>query len=118
MWGMAGALGLPPDTGEAGVRRMLVALRHRGPDDEGTVTLADPAGRHPPLVLGQTRLAIMGPTPAGRQAMADVPHAGEEPPNWVVFNGEIYNFRDLAVDLERRGWPSRSRCDTEVILHG
>lgn len=117
MCGIAGALGIPRDAAEPAVQRMLSALRHRGPDDEGSVTLASPAGDHPPVVIGQTRLAIMDPTPAGHQPMADAPPTGAGPPNWIVFNGEVFNFRDLTPDLEHRGFHCRSRCDTEVILH-
>src|SRR5437660_1743990 len=116
MCGIAGILGISPQAAEPAMRRMLAALRHRGPDDEGSVALAAVDADYPPLILGQTRLAIMDPTPAGNQPMADVPPAGAGPPNWVIFNGEIFNFRPLAADLDRRGWPSRSRCDTEVIL--
>jgi asparagine synthase (glutamine-hydrolysing) len=95
---------------------MLAAMRHRGPDDRGTETVSNP---HGPLsaVLLHTRLSILDLTPAGHQPMADRPQAPGDRPNWIVFNGEVFNFLDLHDELARAGWPCRSRCDTEVILH-
>jgi asparagine synthase (glutamine-hydrolysing) len=61
--------------------------------------------------LGHRRLAILDLSPAGRQPMADV--AGELQ---IVFNGEIYNFREVRGELEPRGHRFRSQTDTEVIL--
>ncbi|MBV9124904.1 MAG: asparagine synthase (glutamine-hydrolyzing), partial [Planctomycetes bacterium] len=94
---------------EAGVRAMMAAQAHRGPDDAGlkTLTLADGS-----LVLGHRRLSILDLSPAGHQPMEN-PETGD----WVVFNGEIYNYPELRADLEKLGARFRSRCDTEVILH-
>ncbi len=82
------------------------ALHHRGPDDAGEWWAPD--GR---VGLGHRRLAILDLSPAGRQPMADA--TGELR---IVFNGEIYNFRELRDELEARGHRFRSRTDTEVIL--
>jgi asparagine synthase (glutamine-hydrolysing) len=88
---------------------MTAALRHRGPDDEGTAEIALPGGAR--LGLAHTRLAILDLSAAGHQPMAD-----EATGSWIVYNGEIYNHPDL-----RRRLPDvafRSTSDTETILHG
>jgi len=83
-------------------------LAHRGPDDSGTILLnvAD-------LEVGfaHTRLSIIDLSPLGHQPMQD-PVSG----NWIVFNGEIYNFRELRKELEGAGIEFKSHSDTEVIL--
>jgi asparagine synthase (glutamine-hydrolysing) len=87
------------------VERMTETLVHRGPDDEG-YHVAGPVG------LGFRRLSIID-LGGGHQPMADA-----EETVWVVFNGEIYNFRELRQELESRGHRFRTRSDTEVIVHG
>ncbi|HKC88488.1 MAG TPA: asparagine synthase (glutamine-hydrolyzing), partial [Blastocatellia bacterium] len=86
----------------------LVAMRdtlaHRGPDDAG-VYLGDGVG------LGHRRLSIVD-LGGGRQPMANEDHRV-----WIVFNGEIYNHRDLRPGLEERGHQYRTVCDTETIIH-
>ena len=82
------------------------AMRHRGPDDCGEFWSAD--GR---VGLGHRRLAVIDLTPAGRQPMSDA-----EGRLCIVYNGEIYNFRDLRRELEGLGHGFRSESDTEVIL--
>jgi asparagine synthase (glutamine-hydrolysing) len=108
MCGIGGMIGLH-DEGGVVSRRMLRALRHRGPDDEG---FAQPSAT---VSLVHTRLAIFDLTSAGHQPMRDHP-AGANDPLWTVFNGEIYNFHELQRELSARGHAFRSRCDTEVIL--
>jgi asparagine synthase (glutamine-hydrolysing) len=97
--------------------RMLAALRHRGPDDSGVETIADPAGNGVPAVLVHTRLAILDLSAAGHQPMRDNPPEGGPPPNWIVFNGEIFNFQQIRTSPGWSGWPCRTECDTEVILN-
>ncbi len=94
----------PPDRDE--LLRIHAALAPRGPDGEGTWSSAD--GR---LMLAHRRLAILDLSPAGAQPMrsADGRFA-------IVFNGEIYNFRELARELAAEGVELASRSDTEVIL--
>ncbi|MGH2359646.1 MAG: asparagine synthetase B family protein, partial [bacterium] len=99
MCGIAGWVGTaPPELLPA----MHDLLRHRGPDDSGVHV--------EPGALGMTRLAIIDLV-TGRQPMSD----GDER-YWVVFNGEIYNFRQLRAELEARGREFRTKSDTEVIL--
>jgi asparagine synthase (glutamine-hydrolysing) len=88
---------------------MLVeSLRHRGPDDSGTVVVD--AGEWK-IGLANTRLAIQDLSPAGHQPMSD-PLTG----NWLVFNGEIYNFVTLRTQLQALGYRFATGTDTEVIL--
>ena len=81
-------------------------MRHRGPDGAGL--WSSPDGR---VVLGHRRLAILDPTPRGAQPMRD-----EDAGLTLVFNGEIYNFRDLRQELEALGSRFYTDTDTEVIL--
>jgi len=108
MCGIAGVL--HSDSALAVGRRvlppMLAALRHRGPDDAGSFHSAD--GR---IALAHARLAILDLSPAGHQPMST-----PDGRLTIVFNGEIYNFRELRSALEERGVGFRSNSDTEVIL--
>jgi asparagine synthase (glutamine-hydrolysing) len=87
------------------VRRMMAAQRHRGPDDAG-------CHLEPGVGLGFSRLAILDLSPEGHQPMTN-----EDGALWLVFNGEVYNFRELTPALERSGHRFRSHCDSEVIPH-
>jgi asparagine synthase (glutamine-hydrolysing) len=85
---------------------VLKCLRHRGPDDQGWLEV----GRG---VLGHTRLAILDLSVDGHQPMQDPTGRYS-----LVFNGEIYNFRELRDALMAEGVSFRSRSDTEVVLQG
>jgi asparagine synthase (glutamine-hydrolysing) len=107
MCGIAGALSLDgsPIPGlDRRLQGMSRLLRHRGPDGEGV-------WRHPRghVGLAHRRLSIIDLTPAGAQPMTD--RAG----NWIAYNGEIYNYRELREELGPERFVSQS--DTEVILH-
>ncbi len=92
------------------LKRAVRSLEHRGPDDSGTVTIE--LSPEPGYVgLAHTRLSILDLSALGHQPMHD-PETG----NWIVFNGEIYNFRELRNDLESVGVGFKSHSDTEVIL--
>ena len=117
MCGIAGLLGVPPHLAEAAAPRMLAAMRHRGPDDSDVAIIHHIRGHHPPAVLLHTRLAILDLTSAGHQPMADRPMDPSESANWIVFNGEVFNFLDLRAELEKAGRSCHTRCDTETILH-
>jgi len=94
----------PPDRDE--LARIHAALAPRGPDGEGFWSSAD--GR---LLLAHRRLAILDLSPAGAQPMST-----SDGRYTIVFNGKIYNFRELAEELVRDGVRLRTRSDTEVIL--
>ena len=106
MGGITGCLALAdgagPDTEWVG--RATVRIAHRGPDDQGFFT-------DPDLALGFRRLAVIDPSPAGRQPMhsADGRYV-------MVFDGEIYNYVELAQQLAARGVQLRSRSSSEVLL--
>ena len=85
--------------------RMCASLRHRGPDDTGRWAA-------PGVGLAHTRLSVIDLSPAGHQ-----PLTNEDESVRVVYNGEIYNFRELRRELEERGHRFRSATDTEVIVH-
>lgn len=91
-----------------GLRGMAMAatLRHRGPDGNGCWTDRG-------LVLAHTRLAIIDPTAASDQPMHDASGTVH-----LVFNGAIYNFRELRAELVAAGYRFRSRGDTEIIVNG
>jgi asparagine synthase (glutamine-hydrolysing) len=114
MCGIAGIVGVRTEAAGPAADRMLTALRHRGPDAEGVGSVADPAGSAPPVVLAHSRLAVIDLSPAGAQPMADRRPGG--PAAHIVFNGEIYNYRELAADLARIGLVPRGGSDTEVLL--
>jgi len=86
--------------------RMRDTMTHRGPDDAGL--WQSPNGQ---LGLAHRRLSIIDLSPAGHQPMADQTNRIN-----IVFNGEIYNFQDLRLELESRGHIFRSHSDTEVLL--
>src|SRR6266478_239494 len=87
------------------IRRMADSIAHRGPDDDGYFVSG-------PIGLGFRRLSIID-LAGGHQPMADA-----EKTVWVIFNGEIYNFKELRLELEQLGYCFRTNCDTEVIVHG
>src|SRR6266566_3592970 len=104
MCGLVGIVGAA-----AGDRDLLCDMRetlnHRGPDDSGLYL-------EPGVGLGFRRLSIID-IRTGHQ-----PLSNETGTVWVVFNGEIYNFRDLRQDLEQRGHRFSTASDTECIVHG
>ena len=87
------------------LRRMSATLFHRGPDSEGEHL----DGR---IGIAARRLAIID------LSGGDQPIANEDGTVVVVQNGEIYNYRELMHELQRAGHRFRSRCDTEVLVHG
>ena len=93
------------------VERATQSLAHRGPDDSGTIVLHDSTPDPVEIGLGNRRLAILDLSPLGHQPMHD-PETG----NWIVYNGEIYNFLDVRCELERAGTKFISHSDTEVLL--
>lgn len=105
MCGIAGYWTATPEH-RPDVNGALVRLAHRGPDDRGVECHAGSWGK---VGLGHTRLSIIDLSAAGHQPMhsADGRYA-------LVFNGEIYNYRELRDDLA--GYPFRSESDTEVLL--
>src|SRR5690349_7014967 len=108
---MCGIAGFVDNTGSLGMEALAnasQAIAHRGPDDSGLQILS--AGKLR-VGLANRRLAILDLSPAGHQPMHD-PQSG----NWIVYNGEVYNFAEIRRRLEAEGASFTSHCDTEVIL--
>ncbi len=106
---MCGLAGIFDPNGSARIdtgllRRMTDLLSHRGPDGEGFHVERG-------IGLGHRRLAIIDPA-SGQQPMYN-----EDGSAAIVFNGMIYNYRELRQELQARGHIFRSRCDTETIIH-
>ena len=86
------------------LRPMTSAIFHRGPDDDGYYVAA-------PAALGFRRLSIVD-LAGGHQPMSN-----EDGTVWIVFNGEIYNHKEIRAELERRGHRYATKSDTETIVH-
>lgn len=105
MCGIAGYVSTDPAEDRAdSLRRMITALRHRGPDDDGFFFA-------PGVGLGMRRLSIVD-IACGQQ-----PISNEDQTIHVVCNGEIYNYVELRADLEERGHRLRTNSDTETLVH-
>lgn len=106
MCGIAGLIHLNGDAVSPVVlQRMTDAIAHRGPDGEGHWIDGG-------VGLGHRRLAIIDLSPLGHQPMISADHRYA-----FSYNGEIYNFRELRVELEAAGYSFRSKTDTEVVLY-
>jgi len=126
MCGICGIVDFERRVELADICRMLELEAHRGPDDAGWL-LADtrqgsyrtgrpqesaPEDFSPDLGFGHQRLSIIDLSPAGHQPMCN-----ENGRLWITYNGEVYNYRELAEELKARGHVFSSHTDTEVILH-
>ena len=90
---------------EATLRAMRDALVHRGPDDAGLYL-------QPGVALGSRRLSILDLSERGHMPMTTADGRYH-----IVYNGEVYNYRELRPALESRGYTFRSNSDTEVVLN-
>ena len=106
---MCGICGIIEPSGtrvsESRLKQMADRIAHRGPDDEGLLTRGN-------VGLAFRRLSIID-LEGGHQPMAN-----EDGAVWVVFNGEIYNFKDLRKSLEGCGHVFKTNADSEVLVHG
>lgn len=110
---MCGICGITSNNDPGVIERMTASLIHRGPDDGGTEVFP----RHN-LALGHRRLSVIDLSARGRQPMSNQNCDGQNGQAiWVSFNGEIYNFDELRMQLghARHRWSSET--DTETILH-
>lgn len=122
MCGIAGLIGIDRSIQAEIAPKLLAAMSHRGSDANGQIVLtsqcdvstAASSNAHPQITLLHTRLAIIDLSPAGNQPMPDRDPVA---PNWVVFNGEIYNYRDLQTQLNDTPWACNTQSDTETILN-
>lgn len=105
MCGIAGLVHLRGEPVSAvNLKRMTDAIAHRGPDGEGQWVEG-------PVGLGHRRLAIIDLSPAGYQPMMSTDHRYV-----LTYNGEVYNYAELRVELESDGYWFRSKTDSEVVL--
>lgn len=89
------------------IEEMVKAQRHRGPDDAGSFILSEGDCQ---VALGHVRLSILDLSMQGHQPMSFLNLT-------IVFNGEIYNYKEIRAELIKKGHSFLSNCDTEVILH-
>ncbi len=87
------------------LKKMCQAIAYRGPDDEGILV-------SPPVGLGHRRLSIIDLSTAGHEPMSN-----EDGSLWLVFNGEIYDFKELTEMVQAKGHRLRSETDCEALLH-
>jgi len=87
-------------------KNRLMLLQHRGPDDHGLFLDKN-------IALGHTRLSILDLSDYGHQPMVS-----DNDEFVIIYNGEVYNFEEIKIDLEARGYKFHSDSDTEVILNG
>ena len=106
MCGIAGIVNLQGANGpqELELKAMASQLNHRGPDGNGYYL-------HDSIGLAHTRLSIIDLT-GGAQ-----PIHNEDKSIWVVFNGEIFNYKELRITLQKAGHTFYTQTDTEVIVH-
>ena len=86
------------------IAQMNSSIIHSGPDDDGILTFEN-------TLFGHVRLSIQDLSTKGRQPMS------VDGKYWIIFNGEIYNFKDIRLDLKNKGHKFYSDTDTEVILN-
>jgi asparagine synthase (glutamine-hydrolysing) len=104
MCGIAGIIAPELKDKDALIRKMTDVIRHRGPDDDGYWSDKN-------VAIGMRRLSIID-VAGGHQPMEN-----ETGNMTIVFNGEIYNFKELEADLIAKGHQFRTRCDTEALIH-
>lgn len=106
MCGICGFFNLDGEQAKQSIlRKMADAIIHRGPDGEGYYV-------DRMVALGHRRLSIIDLTDNGKQPMLS--KGGNYS---IVYNGELYNFRELRAELEKLGYIFHSKCDTEVVLY-
>lgn len=108
MCGIAGYIDFSKNGSLEQLQKMAGCIQHRGPDDSGYELFDTPAAH---IGLGFRRLSIIELSPLGHQPMKF-----EEAGLTVIFNGEIYNYREIRAELEAAGFTFKSNSDTEVIL--
>ena len=91
------------------LKEMNDSMLHRGPDDSGEIQMEASDGYT--IGMGHRRLSIMDLSPLGHQPMANMDRQ-----IYVVYNGEIYNFKELKMELQAKGYAFFSSCDTEVVV--
>ncbi|MCX6555122.1 MAG: asparagine synthase (glutamine-hydrolyzing) [Candidatus Aminicenantes bacterium] len=104
MCGICGFFQFEKEADEATLKRMNDQIVHRGPDDDGFFY-------HAGIGLAARRLSIIDLS-TGHQ-----PLCSQSGNSWITYNGEVYNFKELRLELEQRGCTFRSQSDTEVVVN-
>ena len=105
MCGINGIIFKTSKTDVSKILKMNALLEHRGPDDSGFIN-------HKNLLLGHTRLSIIDTSNLGSQPMS------VDGRYWIIYNGEIYNYKEINQMLKINGRELNTNCDTESILTG
>jgi len=105
---MCGFVGFTNDINDSNqvLQKMLDSIQHRGPDAEGTYIDED-------IALGHRRLSIIDVTNAGNQ-----PLYSEDGNLVLIYNGEIYNYKDIRKRLQKAGYHFATQTDSEVLIYG
>ena len=103
MCGINGIISKSSDIKLSQIIQMNQMIKHRGPDDYGFLKFNN-------TLLGHVRLSIQDLSSKGQQPMS------RDGNIWIIFNGEIYNFKEIRIELEKKGYKFISQTDTEVIL--
>ena len=117
MCGIVGILSNSNSINESKVRDMLKKISHRGPDDEGVVSINTKINNFDEssatdLYLGHRRLSILDLSSLGHQPMST-----SDKKLWITYNGEIFNYKELRHGLIKKGYKFISNSDTEVVLN-
>lgn len=118
---MCGIAGFYGQYNQPLLEKMHHAINHRGPDGAGTLILSSP--HRIPIGLAHARLSIIDLSEFGHQPMTvkcaccQNKSLGKHKQLWLIYNGEIYNYRRLRHDLERQGHTFHSNSDSEVLIH-
>lgn len=107
MCGICGYIDYKGEIEDHVINNMISSIRHRGPDDQGVYVTQCQDAR---IIMGHVRLSVLDLSPAGHQPMH---YNGLT----IVFNGEVYNFKEIRNELIEKGHHFVSNSDTEVILH-
>ena len=108
MCGIAGYINFTGDNNKEVLISMTDSLMHRGPDDAGYNVWNN---QHAAIGFGHRRLSIIDLSPLGHQPMSSKDDLH------IIFNGEIYNYREIKEELLQKGYQFTSHSDTEVILN-
>lgn len=107
MCGIAGFVDFESSSNEDVLNKMTLSLQHRGPDGQGIYFKETAAAQ---IGLGHRRLSII-----------DLSECGSQPMHYnglhIIFNGEVYNFAEIRLELEKKGHQFTGHSDTEIILH-
>jgi asparagine synthase (glutamine-hydrolysing) len=106
MCGITGFIDFKKNSSKAILEKMTQTLQHRGPDGSGTEIIETTNAK---IGFGHRRLSIIDLTEHSKQPL-------QSNENWITFNGEIYNYKEIRSELEKEGFDFKTKGDTEVIL--